>query len=76
MQLTIELPDNLVTQLQAKSNLNEIIIHALTQYLAEPQVYSKADDWKAFIEQTYGCLADTPIERPPQGALESREDLV
>jgi len=30
-------------------------------------------DWHAFIAQTYGCLADDPIERGDQGEYEIRE---
>jgi hypothetical protein len=30
---------------------------------------------EGFIERTYGCLADDPIERPPQLPLEVRETL-
>ena len=30
---------------------------------------------EGFIERTYGCLADDPIERPPQLPLEVREAL-
>ena len=30
-------------------------------------------DWHEFIESTYGCLTDVPIERPDQGKYEIRE---
>jgi hypothetical protein len=30
-------------------------------------------DWHAFIAQTYGCLADNPIDRGDQGVYEVRE---
>lgn len=29
-------------------------------------------EWSAFIEQTYGCLADDPIERGDQGVYAPR----
>ncbi|MBM3236918.1 hypothetical protein FJZ31_11560 [Candidatus Poribacteria bacterium] len=29
--------------------------------------------WHDFIKETYGCLADDPIERGPQGKYEIRE---
>lgn len=29
-----------------------------------------------FFEATYGCLRDDPIERPPQGEYEIREELL
>jgi hypothetical protein len=32
-------------------------------------------DWHTFLEETYGILADDPIERPPQGQFEEREPL-
>lgn len=28
--------------------------------------------WKAFIDQTYGCMASAPIQRPPQAEPEVR----
>jgi hypothetical protein len=31
--------------------------------------------WHDFIEETYGCLADDPIERGDQGAFEIRDDF-
>jgi hypothetical protein len=30
-------------------------------------------EWHNFIEETYGCLADAPIERGEQGQYEIRE---
>ena len=32
-------------------------------------------EWLTFIEQTYGSLADDPIERVEQGAYEVREAI-
>jgi hypothetical protein len=31
--------------------------------------------WSAFIEETYGCLSDDPIERGDQGVYEIREEI-
>lgn len=31
--------------------------------------------WSLFIKETYGCLADDPIERGEQGSYEIREEL-
>lgn len=38
-------------------------------------VITKKEDieWHNFIEETYGCLADAPIERGEQGQYEIRE---
>ncbi len=33
-------------------------------------------DWHQFIEETYGCLAEDPIERGDQGKFEIREEIV
>nr|MDZ8073242.1 hypothetical protein [Nostoc sp. DedQUE01] len=30
-------------------------------------------EWHEFIDKTYGCLADDPIMRHPQGDYEQRE---
>jgi hypothetical protein len=36
--------------------------------------YPRAEpDWSAFVKETYGCLADDPIERGAQGSYEIRE---
>jgi hypothetical protein len=32
-------------------------------------------DWHKFIEETYGCLADDPLERGKQGRYEIREAI-
>jgi hypothetical protein len=32
-------------------------------------------EWVAFIEATYGSLADDPIERLPQGEYEIRDEI-
>ena len=33
-------------------------------------------NWLAFINQTYGCLADDPLERPEQPALHDIDALL
>ncbi len=40
---------------------------------ASPQSNIGTMDWHNFIDQTYGCLADDPIERGEQGDYEIRE---
>ncbi|MBD0388293.1 MAG: hypothetical protein ICV54_17755 [Nostoc sp. C3-bin3] len=32
-------------------------------------------EWHEFIDKTYGCLADDPIMRHPQGEYEEREPI-
>ncbi len=36
---------------------------------------SAGDAWADFVAQTYGCLADGPIQRGDQGRYESREPV-
>jgi len=38
-----------------------------------PQSTVDTLNWQKFIEDTYGCLADDPIERGEQGEYEVRE---
>ncbi|MCQ8104326.1 hypothetical protein NP590_09440 [Methylomonas sp. SURF-2] len=33
-------------------------------------------NWLAFIDQTYGCLADDPLERPEQPVLKDIDALL
>ncbi|MBE7552856.1 MAG: hypothetical protein HS126_17430 [Anaerolineales bacterium] len=52
------------------------IVKALSSPLTGEEISSPKDndvDWHDFIEETYGCLADAPIERGDQGQFEVRE---
>ncbi|MES1240339.1 MAG: hypothetical protein ABUT39_01850 [Acidobacteriota bacterium] len=31
--------------------------------------------WRAFVAETYGSMAESPIERAPQGSIEMREPI-
>lgn len=43
------------------------------EYLAQ---LPEAPGWPpGFFERTYGSLADDPIERPPQGEYEERDEI-
>ena len=37
---------------------------------------SASPDWLTFVNETYGCLRDDPIERREQGTCEVREALI
>ena len=45
------------------------------EYPPQPEAEEPADDWSAFVQATYGSLADDPIERGTQGSYELREAL-
>ena len=49
----------------------------MTSDLAEAQSSAAGAplDWREFIADTYGCLADAPISRGDQGHYESREAM-
>jgi len=44
------------------------------QYLTK-NINDDNSDWKDFINSTYGCLSDAPIERGGQGNYEIRENI-
>ncbi len=41
----------------------------------DSQEKTEHHDWKAFIQETYGCLKKDPIERGPQGEFETRMEI-
>ncbi len=56
------------------------------EYPPETNAYERIDavmrtnrppdpEWLAFVNETYGCLADDPIERDEQGTYEVRESI-
>lgn len=77
----------MITREQLKAELDEVqdkdldILHRIIAALASSPCSSKPapespheqPEWRRFIEDTYGCLADDPIERGAQGGFEIRE---
>ncbi len=53
------------------------IIKAFESHVDQPSLNSASGGtaWKDFINETYGCLADAPIERGDQGYYEMREEM-
>ena len=50
--------------------------HEIVLTIAEPTVPALLATWpEGFFEQTYGALADDPLQRPAQAVLEEREPL-
>jgi hypothetical protein len=60
--LTIELPKSL-----ANKDTEFVLIYQVDE---PPQ-----EVWTAFVERMYGTLADDPLERPAQLALETRDEI-
>jgi hypothetical protein len=50
----------------------EIPVSEVTEHL---EIINKQSEWHNFIQETYGCLADAPIERGKQGKYEVREAI-
>lgn len=51
------------------------LVNPSSSVAATPQEDVSLSSWPIFIEQTYGSLADDPMERGNQGQYEVREAL-
>ena len=58
------------------------IVRALEEMAGEPPAtemrspHWNGNRWHDFVAETYGCMADAPLERSEEGEFEIREDLV
>ncbi len=61
----------------AASDKERLIEHLRLELEHEPLAQSpEARGWPpGFFERTYGSLADDPMERPPQGDYEVRDEI-
>ncbi|MEZ4621384.1 MAG: hypothetical protein R2867_38605 [Caldilineaceae bacterium] len=56
--------------------LHRIIQALLPDKQATPIRDQQEDEpWNEFLQKTYGIFQDEPLERAPQGTLETREEL-
>ena len=53
----------------------QALVNPASPVAATPQGDVQLSNWPSFIEQTYGSLADDPIERGNQGQYEVREAI-
>lgn len=51
------------------------LVKELLRSLETEQTRPATSDWQEFLQETYGSLRDTPIQRWPQGDYEEREPL-
>lgn len=77
----------MITREQLRAELDEVeekdldILHRIITALASSpcpsdsltEALDKTIEWRRFIEDTYGCLADDPIERGDQEPYERSE---
>lgn len=68
----VHIGDDGILKLEVQTNLKNIDEEIL---LVLPPIELKQLEWHAFIALTYGCMADDPIERPPQGEYEIRDEI-
>ncbi|ETX05248.1 hypothetical protein [Candidatus Entotheonella palauensis] len=63
--------------LEALYNIIRAFSLPMEDNVTSPDLNLVADieDWQSFIQATYGCLADDPIERGAQGDYETRLSL-
>ncbi len=58
------------------------IVRAFEDVAAEPPAnemplpLGNGNRWRDFVAETFGCMADAPLERSEEGEIEVREDLV
>ncbi len=52
------------------------IVLALEEEEPRARIPADRNGWREFVAETYGCLANAPIERSREGGYEVREDLL
>ena len=71
----------MVTKELLKSEIEKVqdqylgVLYRIIKALEEPGSGNRKTDtagWKAFISETYGSMAESPIERGPQGDFDPR----
>ena len=84
IQLKTVVGEDGILQIQMPPELKHKSLEILIvfQFLPEPETNkieqdqnSNPSNWHEFIEKTYGCLADDPIERYSQGEYEIRVEI-
>jgi hypothetical protein len=54
-----------------------VVLQPMDASTSNPAVTTDQNGWPAgFFDDTYGCLADDPVTRLPQGSAEEREALL
>ena len=72
-KIVLELPEDFTGQEV------EVIVFPKTDILGKVEDFNdqifEERQWHEFIESTYGCLKDDPIDRGTQGMYEIREEM-
>jgi hypothetical protein len=73
-----------VTKELLKSEIEKVqdqylmVLYRIIKALEEPSpkmTEAERSAWKSFVAETYGSMAESPIERGPQGSFEIREPI-
>lgn len=60
-------------RLEMPVGVRNVDCEVVVVFIARPK--PSPEDWEAFVNATYGSLADDPIERGEQPPLETRETM-
>ena len=75
LQLTTHIENNSQVKLTLPSEYANQDVELVVIIQPCKQV-AKQESWLAFINETYGCLADDPITRPDQPTLKEIDGLL
>lgn len=73
LQIRTQIGQDGVLRLELPTGLSDT---ALDVVVVLHPVKTEQSEREAFIEATAGSLADDPIERPPQGSYEQRNEIL
>lgn len=62
-----------VLKLEMPVGVTDVDAEVVVVYTIQP--IPTAEDWETFVNETYGILADDPIERPPELPADVRDDI-
>jgi len=71
----------MTTKEQLKSEIEKVAdeyidaLYKIVKALEKSKSTERSVDWLEFIEQTYGCMQDSPIERGTQGDFDFRREI-
>jgi hypothetical protein len=77
-EMSVITKDLLKAEIDKVPEENLGVLYKIVKALEEPRQEDRprpvdAAEWKAWIAETYGSMADAPIERGEQGSYEVRE---
>jgi hypothetical protein len=74
IQLRTHIGSDGLLKLEMPVNVADVDADVVVVYVVRPKPVD--DDWMSFINETYGILADDPIERPAELPADIREEIL